>query len=272
LTALSAMYRSPVSCETDFIECRSVNANNLAHIVHEIAPLALLAEIHSRKKVTVITHGIASPFREILESLGIGVLDTPRVVLGHALVWHACRPYTAYEWPWFDMPVIVFDPYVYRHVDVPCKAQSESLFVSRRGPRSLQNEAAVRDLLEARGFQTVYMDDYTAAEKLGLLSQARRIVAVHGAGLAPASLNRVGIEDVIELMPPHAVNYWFVNSIAPLAKRWAMVISEYAADRTRMGWPALVKHKERSFSVDVGLLEAALGQHHEPLHAPSEAL
>lgn len=61
----------------------------------------------------------------------------------------------------------------------------QDIFLSRRGTRTLLNEDEVADFLSQRGFHLVYAEDHTAADQIRLITQARRIVAIHGAGLAP---------------------------------------------------------------------------------------
>jgi hypothetical protein len=72
------------------------------------------------------------------------------------------------------------DAEVFPSFDLPA-----NVFLPRRGTRSLTNEAEIYSLLSAQGFEKVYSEDLTVPQQFALLRQADRIVAVHGAGLAP---------------------------------------------------------------------------------------
>jgi hypothetical protein len=67
----------------------------------------------------------------------------------------------------------------------PDKKAGARIYISRAhaGFRRVQNDEAVRGLLEKNGFQTVYTEDLTFSEQRRLFSNAAWVVSMHGAGL-----------------------------------------------------------------------------------------
>ncbi len=254
---MAARSKPPIAIDGYFMDLRSLEPNNLSHLLHDILPLLMHAKQVLEADVLLVTRRIAPAFLSVVQAFGVRVLDTELRVSGQAVRAHACRRLTAYDPPWFDMPALVFVPHVYQGLKFESPLQADSLFVARRGDRALGNHAEVEALLSAQGFKTVYMEDYSAAQKMGLMAQARRIVGIHGAGMAPAVFSSQ-LELVVELMPPHAFNEWFILSMGPMAKRYAVVMSDYDARLTRAGWPTLLHFKSTAFSIDLDLLRAAL--------------
>lgn len=82
------------------------------------------------------------------------------------------------------------------------------IFVTRRktGTRMLSDEPAVERLLQAHGFQTHAMEDYSLAKQARLMREAEIVVATHGAGLSNLIFARPGTQ-VVELVPAERFNY-----------------------------------------------------------------
>jgi capsular polysaccharide biosynthesis protein len=77
------------------------------------------------------------------------------------------------------------------------------LFISRRSAtrRRLMEEDRCWDMLRARGYERVFMEDLSFAEQVALMSEAKVVVGLHGAGLAnilfaPAGAHVIEIADV----------------------------------------------------------------------------
>ena len=60
----------------------------------------------------------------------------------------------------------------------------KKLYVSRRGKRCATNDAQIRELLESRGYTTIFPEEHSVEKQLAYFLHAEDIVAVHGAGLA----------------------------------------------------------------------------------------
>ncbi|MEM1379443.1 MAG: glycosyltransferase family 61 protein [Pseudomonadota bacterium] len=66
----------------------------------------------------------------------------------------------------------------------------DSIFISRKDGRMIANIDQIEPMLTADGFTTVYMEDHSLEEQFAMIHRARRIVAIHGAGLAPLLFRR----------------------------------------------------------------------------------
>ncbi len=93
------------------------------------------------------------------------------------------------------------------------------LYLSRQktGDRRVVNEASVRQLLESKGFTTVYLETCTIAEQAQLFYNAEIIVSPHGSGLTNLAFCRPGTQ-VIELFSPNYVYpcYWYLSNLIGL--------------------------------------------------------
>lgn len=63
--------------------------------------------------------------------------------------------------------------------------RDERIYISRaRAPkRRISNEAAILNVLEEFGFQTIHAEDFSFAQQVEMFSRARYVVSNHGAGL-----------------------------------------------------------------------------------------
>lgn len=102
--------------------------------------------------------------------------------------------------------------YIPDHSQLP--SGFRDIYISRRyaPSRSITNETKLEEALQAIGFEVVYCENLSFAEQIKLFSQARTVVALHGAGLsntvwAPSGLN------VLEIFP----NGYFNDCYARLA-------------------------------------------------------
>jgi capsular polysaccharide biosynthesis protein len=92
-------------------------------------------------------------------------------------------------------------------VDAPVTSPRR-IFISRRktGTRTLDNEPQLEQLLQAHGFETHAMEDYSLAKQARLIHEAEIVVATHGAGLANLVFARPRTR-VIEIVPAGRFNY-----------------------------------------------------------------
>jgi capsular polysaccharide biosynthesis protein len=102
--------------------------------------------------------------------------------------------------------------YLPNHAKLP--VGHRDIYISRRyaPSRAIANETELEDTLRERGFEIVYGEKLSFAEQVQLFSQARTVVALHGAGLsnmiwAPEKLK------IIEIFP----NDYFNDCYARLA-------------------------------------------------------
>lgn len=133
-------------------------------------------------------------------------------------------------------------------------AQVRRLYV-RRGDarRSVLNEADVRTLLEAAGFEAVTMDGRSVAEQAEMFAGAEVIVATHGAALANLVFCRAGTT-AIELMGRNTASNMFACLAWRRGLNYHMIMGTEPAPPDRWwSWQS-----DADTTVDVGELRTRL--------------
>src|SRR5262249_25954966 len=135
----------------------------------------------------------------------------------------------------------------------------ERVFLSRKGPRSLLNEAEVAALLERYGFRKVYFEDIPIAEQWSIARNARVVVGLHGAALASLVFNRGGVT-LVELFHPGYVVDMYRHLTNVVGGTWVGVTGQMPGNLVR---ELDEKGNARSFAaastrIDPGALERAL--------------
>ena len=101
--------------------------------------------------------------------------------------------------------------------------------------RGVSNEAAMRPLLEAAGFEIVVMEGRTVAEQAALLARADVVIAPHGGALTNMIFCRPGTK-VVELLSRHVYPYYY-GLAAMCGHRYHAILENPAED-----YPRLVSH------------------------------
>ena len=141
------------------------------------------------------------------------------------------------------------------------------VFISRRSGRGLINESEVRELLEARGFESVCFEDISFQAQAQVVRDADTIVAVHGAALAWLQARfRQETNDsktplgLVELFNAGYIVTPFRQATALLGGAWARVRSqvtpEVARDLDLKNLPR--SHANEPFAVSLECVEAAI--------------
>ncbi len=109
---------------------------------------------------------------------------------------------------------------------------SLDIFVSRRNAkwRRLRNENELADRLAARSFVSVTFEDLSFQQQIELMSKARTLVGVHGAGLTNMMFARPGLR-VVEIADPEFTNpdyFWLARSSG---HGYALVNAEVQGER-----------------------------------------
>jgi Glycosyltransferase 61 len=253
---------------------------NIAHQVHHLANLVLLAkrELKAALGGDVEIHFIlrSNPARFTLELhrlLGIPVITTDARVEGKVVHFSLSQVATHVDGGVMGgakatdslLPEI-FDGYQHLMGD---RGTPEKIFVTRRGTRSLINEAEIAQLLESRGFEKVYFEGIPVAEQLRLMGNAREIVAIHGAALAFLVFNRNGLARpqgelgglrLIQLFPAGYNISLFRRHAAVMNAHWCAVRGQVTSDVIRdLDERNLPRSHEKSpFRVDPMSLNMAL--------------
>ena len=85
------------------------------------------------------------------------------------------------------------------------KFQKRRIYIARRETRLVVNETEVMNLLQCRGFEMVFMEDYSFIEQVEMAVQCECIAGPHGAGLSAALFMRPG-GTLIEFFAPTYIN------------------------------------------------------------------
>lgn len=163
-----------------------------------------------------LINSVARPFQqETLERLGIPkskILESDRhpYIQAEKLIVPS-YPATV---GWVTPQVIEFQRNLFASaIDSPSSATPERIYITRKTAkyRRLLNEAEVTDYLSQYGFVNVELETLSVAEQARLFSQAKVIVAPHGAGLTNLLFCQPGTL-VVELLCPSYVQpyYWVI--------------------------------------------------------------
>jgi len=163
----------------------------------------------------------AALYRGIAAHHGVEVrhVPPPALVIPDEIVCHFPRN-RQWEWPPFDRAQVdrlagIFDD-VYGESPA---VHGRDLFLCRGDAklRRLVNEEEIAERLGAIGFERFVAADDNHPEQIARFRAARRVVAVHGAGLANLLFCRPGAQ-VVEIFPENAVKstYWWLCKVLDL--------------------------------------------------------
>lgn len=115
------------------------------------------------------------------------------------------------------------------------------LYVVRdQGPRSIVNEAEVRQRLLALGFEAVRLEEMTVAEQARRFRTAEAIAAPHGAGLSNLAFCRPGVR-VLEMFAPSYINPCFWTLANQVDAEYAHALGEGPITQSQSDNGAVIK-------------------------------
>ena len=239
-------------------DTRTVSANNFAHLLLDIIPLCLYARRCIGPDVSFAFDNLDLRARELLSAFAIYPTITRKRIVGPIVHMRGIRGLAVFNLrDTFECPALTFFPDTYRQYDFKATVQYDKVFFARRGVRALENHRDVERLLSARGYTTVYMEDFSIPDQISIGAHARHVVAIHGAAMGFLALNR-GIESLIELSPPHVYHSLFPVTLGPHVRNYILIMQEFDEHIMHYGWDAIVRFKNRPFEANLGLLEHAL--------------
>lgn len=239
-----------------FFDTRFVEPNNVSHLLIETIPLCLRIR-EAVDDVTFVFHPVRQRFRELLAYFDIDPLCTFRPVRGRELTFRVARGLAQYEiGTSFDAPIYSYTGEVYSRY-VTKRQGSSRVFLSRRGPRSLLNATEVNAMLEAHGFDVLFLEDYSIPQQIAIMQAADDVVAIHGAALAYLALKR-STQSVIEILPPNVYHDHFPNAVGHKVERYVQLIPYFDDAVQFAGWSAIHRHKQQPFALDLDQLRLAL--------------
>ena len=119
----------------------------------------------------------------------------------------------------------------------------------------------VEALAAGYGYKTIYPEDYTIAEQLGIGAHAKHVIAVHGAAISLLLMNKK-VDSVIELFPPNVHHELFPAALGEKVVRYEQIVPDFDPRIAHNGWQAILPFKSRNFSVNVTLLGRLLSEIH----------
>ncbi|OQW68208.1 MAG: hypothetical protein BVN34_10555 [Proteobacteria bacterium ST_bin12] len=245
--------------QSTIFDVRSIEPNNIAHLIVHIIPLCLYVRSIVGSDIQFLFRKVSPSFKKLLAEFGIIPLSINKKIQGtfvrlyakHRLARynildnHSCHPSTFLS--------NIYDQYQFKSPLI----NKKKLFISRRGARGLLNHDETAVMLEQRGYETIFMEDYNMSEQLGIASEASHVVAVHGASMGMLVLNK-HIENLIEIMPPNVYEEYFGIALAGCVQKHIQIISSFDEEVAYNGWSAIVHFKNKPFSVNLSQLSYAL--------------
>ena len=249
----------PVTYQAPVFDIRSIEPNNIAHLMMHAIPFCLHVRRLSGTDTKFLVAKISLPFKKLLEAFDIQPITTRQKINGPLVKIFGTRGLASYDIlniP--DCPPITFVPNIYADYKfVSPLISKEKLLIARRGARGLINHQAIANMLNKIGYTTIFMEDYTIGEQLGIASQAKDVVAVHGASMGMFVLNKQ-LNSLIEICPPNVYHEYFAVALAQSVKKHIQIIPSFDSNVGYSGWDAIVHFKNKPFSANESQLELAL--------------
>lgn len=137
------------------------------------------------------------------------------------------------------------------------------VFLARRKTRAITNQSEIEALLHPLGYVTIYPEDLPIADQFRLFNTAERIVAVHGAGLAPLLYRHPHspLRNFIEILPCGHMTDFFRLMAQQVGCSWIGVRGRLKPEYIRPAYESQGVFKRYSldgFEVDPVSLERAL--------------
>jgi Glycosyltransferase 61 len=228
-----------LECAEKFVfDARMDTDKNIAHVLDNICPPVLLAKQllseHLDKPIDihVILNKDASQMAlRVYDTLDIPVICTDYAVRGHVVTVSPHIELFNLQPKLFDRPIKNYNP------NTPAR-----IFVPRKGNRQLVNNDEITQLLEKKGFTTIYFENLTPSEQWSIARNAKEVVAVHGAGTSHFIFNRLGLDSaqlpesgirMVELISPNFALTTYRTFSTLLNGRWCAVRGQITPEALR---------------------------------------
>lgn len=255
--------------DATLIDFRSHVPQNWAHFLNNHLPIFFVLAHHTGlnpSDALLILPANTPP--HILGAAGVFGLDTlctDAPVQGHAIdftsdPWTGIRSIRA---DWVKLP---YAQDCLDRADIRDGHQGnlpDKAFISRRGTRDLENETRVETFLTQRGYTKIYPEDLSVTDQFKLFEQAKSIVAIHGAALAPLLYrsDKSRLEKLIELFPcGHMTDVYRVMA-HQVGCKWIGVRGKIKPEHIQPAYDLkepFLKYSLQSFEIDLQSLELAL--------------
>ena len=248
-------------------DARHRTPENWAHFLNNYVPLifclAAQAGYDPGDAAVLLPAKTPGYIQDAARLLGIEALLTDETISGEGIAFDV-SPWTALRTAradWMRLPKAQ-EALAAALAEPASEGLPKRFFLSRRDSRTIENEAVIASLLEAKGFMRVFAEDLSAADQIRLFQGAEAIVAVHGAGLAPLLFcaGGRGPEHLIEILPcGHMTDVYRVMA-AQVGCGWIGVRGRIKPEYVQPAYElekAFTKYSLDSFPVDPVSLERA---------------
>jgi capsular polysaccharide biosynthesis protein len=191
--------------------------HNYFHWMTEVLP-AILA-MRERKSVPVLLNSNSIKQKHIVNSLEL--FQIPFVIhdiynkTGRISKLHMVKVPVVAEYN--EQVMFKLQHYFYEKLGIGSQSHpGKKIYISREkaNRRKVSNENELISMLVNKGFEVVYLEEYSLAEQVILLSEAETVVGIHGAGLTNIMFMKP-TTTVIELKAKDN-DYWCFFSLARL--------------------------------------------------------
>jgi len=227
----------PGTVETPMIDFRHNTPGNWAHFLNNHLPILFFAcdqlGIDPHSVTIILPEGAADYIRHAAGLFGLKVLCTDAVLRGTAVDF-AFEPLIAVRSVRRDWVRIPWVTALVEGLRGPPVAPRR-LFLYRHGTRSLENEAEIESFLAERGYEKVYPETLSVAEQFRLFETAEKVVAIHGAALAPM-LYRTDLSplrQIVELFPVGHIAIVYRAMAEQIGCRWIGVRGQIRPEHIR---------------------------------------
>jgi len=249
-----------VAYSDPILDMRSFVPNNFSHLLLDIIPYALMARETVGPGMILLTQPVRAPFLELLGVFGLTPVWEDRRVTGQMVKISGTRGLAVYDlFGTFDCNGIHFAPNVYALDDFSSGPGFDRIFLARRAPRGLTNQAEIESVTGKHGYKTIFMEDYPVREQLSLGAQAKHVVAIHGAAMGALVMSK-GLESVVEILPPNVYHQIFPVCLGRRVRRYEQIVPEHDPRVAHCGWEAIVEFKNRPFAVNGAQLDRLLSE------------
>lgn len=259
-------WRKPVALEGRLgMDCRVVSPENWSHFLNIHLPLAfeLLRRLDlSPADLTLILPGKTPGFiRAAAGHLGLSTQCSDGPVEGPGIAYRLSVNITVPDRrKWLEDTGVIE-----RLAGMEGPALPKRVFLARRKQRAITNQPEIEALLHPLGYVTVYPEDLPVADQFRLFNAAERIVAIHGAGLAPLLYRHPGspLRNLVEILPAGHMTDFFRLMAQQVGCSWIGVRGRLKPEYIKPAYQAQGVFRQYSldgFEVDPVSLERALKQ------------
>jgi hypothetical protein len=224
---LRALYRkrlAPIQIDDGYVyDARYETDENIAHVLDNVAS-AVLAVRKTFPKITVVLRAKASTMaKNAYDLLRMPVVCTDAEVVGRLIV---LKEAGRSQFSGDGMYSSFFDNISFAGYE---RDTPEKVFISRRGARTLLNEAEVEKVLVPHGYKKVYFEDIPLSTQWSITRNATAIVGIHGAAFFSLVFNR-NCPKVVELFHPGYVVDLYRNLTNAIGGTWCGTSGQLPAD------------------------------------------